>query len=159
MVISALESARRLKSYLTDVGSLTDPHEAVFVTQTLHNYLEASGKHPELLPIIMDIYSILVKQEANVLADSRHGMVSLLQQAPLKTPEFVYQSSGLAVEKCGLALPPPSKPFAGTCTWRRLPEPPGFIKTTVRNNRFEVSNSYLYFKLSYLITYNLVNIG
>lgn len=134
---SGLESARRLKSYLTDVASLTDPHEGVFVTQTLHNYLDASGKHPELLPTIMDIYSILIKQEPVVLADSRHGLVSLLQQAPLKTPEFEYQSSALAVEKCGLTLPPIGRMSAGTCAWRRTPELTGTGKSA--RNRFKVS--------------------
>jgi G protein-coupled receptor 125 len=116
---SALESARRLKSYLTDVISLTDPHEAIFVTQTLHNYLEASGKHPELLPIIMDIYSILITQDPQLLADSRHGLVGVLQQAPLKTPEFEYRSSSLVIEKCGIIGKSLS---AGTCTWRRTSE-------------------------------------
>ena len=116
---SALESARRLKSYLTDVVSLTDPHEAIFVTQTLHNYLEVSGKHPELLPIIMDIYSTLITQDPQILADSRHGLVGVLQQAPLKTTEFDYRSSSLAVEKCAIVGKSLS---AGTCTWRRTLE-------------------------------------
>lgn len=134
-----MESARRLKSYLTDVASLTDPHEAVFVTQTLHNYLEASTKHPELLPIIMDVYTILLKQDSAVLADSRHGLVTLLQQAPLKTPEFEYQSFGLAVEKCGVALPQPGKPSAGMCVWRRASElPSGSASAKISRNRFQV---------------------
>ena len=123
--------------------TLTDPHEAVFVTQTLQNYLDASGKHPELLPTLLDIYSILLKQEPAILADSRHGLVTLLQQAPLKTPEFEYQSSGLAVEKCAIALPQPGKPSAGTCAWRRTPDlvdGPVVIKTT--RNRFQVTHSY-----------------
>ena len=109
-----MESARRLKAYLGDVGQLTDPHEAIFVTQTLHNYLEASTKHSDLLPLIMDIYSILIRQQPSLLADSRHGLVGLLQQAPLKTSEFEYQSTGLAIEKC---LLPTFK--TATCTWRR----------------------------------------
>lgn len=116
---SALESARRLKSYLTDVMSLTDPHEAIFVTQTLHNYLEASTKHPELLPIIMDIYSILITQDPQLLADSRHGLVMIIQQAPLKSSEFQYRSSSLVIEKCGIIGKSLS---AGTCTWKRTPE-------------------------------------
>ena len=112
---SAMESARRLKAYLGDVGRLTDPHEAIFVTQTLHNYLEASVKHSELLPLILDIYSILIRQQPSILADSRHGLVGLLQQAPLKTSEFEYQSASLAIEKCLL----PAFKIA-TCTWRRI---------------------------------------
>lgn len=112
---SALESVRRLKSYLTDVSNLTDPHEAIFVTQTLHNYLEASAKHPELLPLIMDVYTILMKQDSNILADSRHGLLGLLQQSALKTPTFDYQSSGLAIEKYTLTG---KTSLAGSCVWR-----------------------------------------
>lgn len=114
---SALESARRLKSYLTEVNSLTDPHEAIFVTQTLHNYVDASGKHPELLPIIMDIYSILTAQDPQILADSRPGLISILQQAPLKAPDFEYHSSSVVIEKCGIIGKSLS---AGTCVWRKV---------------------------------------
>ncbi len=35
---------------------------AHFATQTLHNYLDAAQRHPQLLPVIMDVVSILVKQ-------------------------------------------------------------------------------------------------
>lgn len=119
---SALESVRRLKSYLMDVTNLTDPHEAIFVTQTLHNYLEASGKHPELLPLIMDVFTILMRQNATILADCRHGLLGLLQQSALKTPVFEYQSSGLAIEKCTITGRPS---LAGSCVWRYVLETGG----------------------------------
>ena len=95
---SALESARRFKSYLADADPLQDPQDAWFAAETLEHYLDASGRHTELLPVVMDVLALLVRQPVELLADCRHRLLSMLQQAPLKTPApFQYEAGTLVM--------------------------------------------------------------
>ena len=115
---SALESARRFKSYLADADPLQDPQDAWFATETLEHYLDSSGRHTELLPVVMDVLALLVRQPVELLADCRHRLLSMLQQAPLKTPEpFQYEAGTLVVSKQVVHTPPPSALAAQTCLW------------------------------------------
>ncbi|KAL1122463.1 hypothetical protein AAG570_002794 [Ranatra chinensis] len=123
---NVVESARRLQNYTLDNRSrLVDPMDIVYITQTIHNYLEFVEKEKELGSLLLDLVSNTMELDAKVLAmaqredQSCSKLLSTVEMVTQFTPSLLSHKSNMAVEGFRVSR----ESFLGlTCTWWNGPD-------------------------------------